>query len=96
MHQMAHNGSSHSIPVGNHGEINLKRCTLLNLPNPARERVSLDVSEVVASHLDHIGAITGQTRSAIVATALIDALPDYLARADALKKRHQELRQVKR
>lgn len=61
-----------------------------------RNRISLDVSEVVASHLDHIGVVTGQTRSAIVASALLDALPDYLARADALKKRHSELSQAKK
>lgn len=61
-----------------------------------RNRISLDVSEVVASHLDHICAITGQTRSSIVAAALLDALPEYLLRADALKKRHVELAQAKR
>ena len=61
-----------------------------------RNRISLDVSEVVASHLDHIGAVTGQTRSAVVAAALLDALPEYLSRADALKKRYVELSQAKK
>lgn len=63
---------------------------------PERNRISLDVSEVVASHLDHICAVTGQTRSGIVSAALLDALPEYLSRADALKKRHAELSQVKK
>lgn len=58
-----------------------------------RNRISLDVSNVVLSHLDHISAITGQSKSAIVANCLVDALPEILSRADALKKRHSELSQ---
>lgn len=68
----------------------------MSVPVFERSRVSIDLSEVVTSHLDHIGAITGQTRSAIVSAALLDALPEYLARADALKKRHAELTQSKK
>ena len=56
-----------------------------------RNRISCDVSDIVLSHIDHICAVTGQTRSAVVAAVLVEALPDLLARADALKKRHQEL-----
>lgn len=58
-----------------------------------RFRISVDLSAVVSSHLDHISDITGQSKSAIVAAALLDALPELLARADLLKKRHQELSQ---
>lgn len=58
-----------------------------------RNRISLDVSDVVLSHLDHISAITGQSKSSIVANCLVDALPEILSRADALKKRHSELNQ---
>jgi predicted transcriptional regulator len=61
-----------------------------------RSRLSVDLSPVVSSHLDHIAEITGQSKSAIVAAALLDALPELLARADGLKRRHQELNQVKR
>lgn len=64
--------------------------------SPDRNRLSIDLSEVVSSHLSHISEITGAAKSAIVSAALLDALPDLLARADALKKRHVELGQVKR
>lgn len=60
-------------------------------PSAERSRLSVELSPVVSSHLDHISEITGQTKAAIVAGALLDALPDLLARADGLKKRHQEL-----
>ena len=60
-------------------------------PSAERSRLSVELSPVVSSHLDHISEITGQTKAAIVAGALLDALPDLLARADGLKKRHSEL-----
>ena len=56
-----------------------------------RSRISVELSGVVSSHLDHISDVTGQTKAAIVASALLDALPGLLARADGLKKRHSEL-----
>lgn len=67
---------------------------MATVPIPAsadRSRLSVELSPVVSSHLDHISEITGQTKAAIVAGALLDALPELLARADGLKKRHQEL-----
>lgn len=71
--------------------------TTPQIPPPVeRSRLSVELSPVVSSHLDHISEITGQTKAAIVAGALVEALPDLLARADALKKRHQELAQVRR
>ena len=60
-------------------------------PSAERSRLSVELSPVVSSHLDHISQISGQTKAAIVAGALLDALPDLLARADGLKKRHSEL-----
>ena len=65
----------------------------LTPPGVERSRISIELSPVVSSHLDHISEITGQTKAAIVASALLDALPELLARADGLKKRHQELSQ---
>ena len=62
-------------------------------PVDARSRISVELSGVVSSHLDHISDVTGQTKAAIVASALLDALPGLLARADGLKKRHGELTQ---
>ena len=56
----------------------------------------MDVSEVVSGHLDHISAVTGVSKAQIVLGALLDALPDLLARADGLKVRHQQLSQGKR
>lgn len=71
--------------------------TAPNSPIPAdRQRISVELSPVVASHLDHISDVTGQTKAAIVAAALMDALPALLARADGLKVRHQHLNQGKR
>jgi predicted transcriptional regulator len=60
---------------------------------PDRSRISVELSAVVSSHLDHIAEVTGQTKAAIVSSALLDALPALLARADGLKKRHAELTQ---
>lgn len=88
-------GAAPASPVGNHGENQQEKAPRLN-PSPAdRSRLSVDLSSVVMSHLDHISDITGVSKSAIIAGALLDALPDLLARADGLKKRHVELTQGK-
>ena len=60
-----------------------------------RSRLSVELSHIVMSHLDHISEVTGQSKASIVSGALLDALPELLSRADVLKKRHQELSQVK-
>lgn len=65
-------------------------------PTPERTRLSVDLSPVVSSHLDHISEITGVSKAGIISAALLEALPDLLARADGLKKRYQELAQAKR
>ena len=64
-------------------------------PTPERYRLSVDLSPVVSSHLDHISEVTGVSKAGIITAALLDALPDLLARADGLKKRHTELKHVK-
>ena len=63
---------------------------------PDRTRLSVDLSAVVMSHPDHISEITGQSKAAIISACLVEALPELLARADALKKRHTELNQAKK
>ena len=62
---------------------------------PERFRLSVDLSPVVSSHLDHISEVTGVSKAGIITAALLDSLPDLLARADGLKKRHAELSQSK-
>lgn len=64
-------------------------------PTSDRSRLSVDLSPVVSSHLDHISEVTGVSKAGIITSALLDALPDLLARADGLKKRHSELSQGK-
>ena len=62
-------------------------------PLPERSRLSVDLSAVVSSHLDHISEVTGVSKAGIITAALLEALPDLLSRADGLKRRHQELTQ---
>ena len=64
-------------------------------PTPERYRLSVDLAPVVSSHLDHISDVTGVSKAGIITAALLDALPELLARADGLKKRHVELTQGK-
>lgn len=61
-----------------------------------RSRLSIELSEVVSSHLNYISEVTGASKAAVVTAAFLDALPELLVRADVLKKRHQELTQVKK
>jgi predicted transcriptional regulator len=79
------------VPDGNHGD-NLS----MSQPNsPERQRIAFDVSPAVSALLDHISDVTGSTKSGMAASALLDALPDLLSRADQVKKRHVELAQGK-
>ena len=64
-------------------------------PHPERYRLCVDLSPVDSSHLDHISDVTGVSKAGIITAALLDALPELLARADGLKKRHVELVQGK-
>ena len=85
-----------AVPDGNHGEIIQSKEAKLTAPQNDRSRLSVDLSPVVMSHLDHISEITGVSKAGIINAALLDALPDLLARADGLKKRHVELTQAKK
>ena len=62
-------------------------------PTESRTRISLDVSPMILSHMDHIAEITGSSRSALLMSMLLDGLPLHLERADALQKRYRELNQ---
>ena len=63
---------------------------------PERTRITLELSSTVAALLDHVSDVTGANKTQLVQAALVAALPDLVARADAFKKRHQELSQGKR
>ena len=88
-------GAPRALPDGNHGDNNQQAKTKLNPPTVDRPRLSVDLSPVVMSHLDHISEVTGVSKAGIITGALLDALPELLARADGLKKRHTELSQAK-
>jgi hypothetical protein len=63
-----------------------------NLPPSAdRSRVSIDLSSHVSLLLDHVCEVTGASKSQVVLTALMDALPCLLERSDALQKRSAAL-----
>ena len=89
-------GAAQAVPDGNHGEIIQSKEAQLTAPQNDRSRLSVDLSPVVMLHLDHISEITGVSKAGIINAALLDALPDLLARADGLKKRHVELTQAKK
>lgn len=65
-------------------------------PAPAadRTRLSLDVPPGVLLLLDHCAEVTGQSRTQLVLTALLEQLPAVVERADALRKRVRELEQA--
>lgn len=60
-----------------------------------RARITLDLSPTVASLLDHVSEVTGTPKTQLVQSALLAALPEVLAIADGLKKRHSELNHSK-
>lgn len=60
-----------------------------------RDRLTLDLSGPVSSLLDHISQSTGSPRSQIALQAILEALPQLVERADAIKKRSNELAQGK-
>lgn len=89
--------ASKSVPPhGNHGENTESKEPKVTPPPIERSRLSVDLSPVVLSHLDHISEVTGVSKAGIISSALLESLPALLARADGLKKRHQELNQVKK
>lgn len=56
-----------------------------------RARITLDLSPAVAGLLEHVSDVTGANKTQLVLAALNQVLPQYLERADAMKKRHNEL-----
>ena len=80
-----------SHPDGNHGDNRITVNTPISTQPIERTRLSVDLSTVVSSHLDHISEVTGVSKSGIITAALLDALPALLLRADGLKKRYSEL-----
>ena len=83
------------VPDGNHGDNISMTAPSTPPPTLERQRIAFDVSPSVGALLDHISDVTGVSKAGIVAGALLDSLPDLLARADGLKKRHSELSQGK-
>jgi Cft2 family RNA processing exonuclease len=84
-----------SHPDGNHGDNRMTVNPPTSNQTTERTRLSVDLSLVVSSHLDHISEVTGVSKSGIITAALLDALPALLLRADGLKKRYTELTQSK-
>jgi len=52
-----------------------------------RNRISFEVSGAVSLLLDHVSEVTGANKSQIALSALLDALPSLLERAEGLQKR---------
>jgi hypothetical protein len=58
-----------------------------------RNRISFEVSPAVSSLLDHVSEVTGANKSQVALSALLDALPSLLERAESLQKRSVALTQ---
>jgi hypothetical protein len=61
--------------------------------SPARPRVSVDLSNQVSTLLDQVCEITGATKSQLINSALLDALPKLLEGAEVLQKRYTNITQ---
>lgn len=60
-----------------------------------KSRLSLELSPTVSQLLEHVSEITGTPKTQLVQAALVEALPELLARADSMGKRARELGQSK-
>lgn len=60
-----------------------------------KSRLSLELSSTISQLLEHVSEITGTPKTQLVQAALLEVLPDMLARADGFAKRGRELTQVK-
>jgi hypothetical protein len=68
-------------------------------PSPfadARVRLQVDLTPSLVSLLDHIGTVTGASRSGIAIQALTEVLPVLVERVDGLKRRAGEVNKGKR
>lgn len=80
-----------SAPHGNHGDNTQGRTALEALKEPPRPRFTFELSPNVSLLLDHVCEVTGSTKSQVITTALLDALPVLIERSDLLLKRGQAL-----
>jgi hypothetical protein len=80
-------------PVGNTG-ITVDNQLRSASVEPARLRANIELSPQVSLCLDHVCEATGSTRSQLINSALMEALPALLERADLVSKRSRELVQA--
>lgn len=64
-----------------------------NQPVSGRPRISIELSPQVSLLLDHVSDVTGATKAQVINSALLDALPALLERAEVLQKRGNALLQ---
>ena len=60
-------------------------------PEVPRPRLSIELSPAVTLLLDHVAEVMGTTKTQVIISALVDALPGLIERADLLAKRAQSL-----
>ena len=61
------------------------------IPEPARLRANIELSQQVSLCLDHVCEVTGSTRSQVINAALMESMPGLIDRADTVLKRSREL-----
>ena len=61
------------------------------IPESSRPRLSIELSPAVTLLLDHVAEVMGTTKTQVIISALVDALPGLIERADLLAKRAQSL-----
>ena len=81
-------------PVGNTG-ITVDNLPALPASDPTRTRANIELSSSVSLCLDHVSEVTGATRSQIINSALLEALPGLIERADTFLKRGQTILQLR-
>lgn len=59
----------------------------------SRSRITIELSTQVSLLLDYVADVTGATKSQVINSALLDALPALLERAEVLQKRGNALSQ---
>lgn len=79
-------------PVGNTG-ITGENLLAVPVQEAARLRANIELSAAVSLCLDHVCEATGSTRSQLINSALLEALPGLIERADLFAKRAQSLTQ---
>lgn len=95
------NDTARAVPDGNHGDKRdndtmAPKTPIAPIPAADRQRLSLDLAPAVSLLLDHVSEVTGTPKSQLVTQALLDALPAFLERSEALQKRAAALQQANR